>query len=68
MVGGGVVYAKGDGRDGVFGELRVDSGEGVVDPSYDGGVPVLAHRVVVGAGGEEGDGRVDVAEVEDVVR
>lgn len=53
--------------DGVLGELVVDSGHGVVDPAADGGMSVLPDGEVVGTGGDEGGGWVDVPEVEDVV-
>lgn len=47
--------------------MIADRGEGVGDPGADLGVAVLAYGVIVGAGGGEGDGWVEGAEVEDLV-
>ena len=56
-----------DARDVAAGELDGDGVDGIADPGADFGVAVLVHREVVGFGGEECGGRVDVAVVEDVV-
>lgn len=66
-VGGLLVDAERDVRDGVFGEFAGDGGDGIVDPGEDCWVTVLVDWVVVSSGGEEGCWRVDVAEVEDLV-
>lgn len=56
-----------DAVDGAEGELGGYGGDGVADPGADLGVPVLVDGEVVGAGGEEGRGRVEAPVVEDVV-
>lgn len=45
----------------------MDSGDSIIYPGTDIGMAVLTDGVVVGTGGDEGNGWIDAAEVEEMV-